>query len=152
MMHMTFYWGREVTILFDSWHTKSWLGYSLSLLACILASAFYQYLENHRMRLKISASKGAADLSPDAQVPLIQRKLGGGGGGGPWSCKLSAATVGGSALFGLNSAIGYMLMLAVMSFNGGVFVAIVVGLGLGYLLFRSDDENMVIQDESCACA
>ncbi|CAN1236910.1 Putative copper transporter 5.2 [Linum grandiflorum] len=46
-----------------------------------------------------------------------------------------------------------MLMLAVMSFNGGVFVAVVFGLGLGYLLFRSGfDENLLIQDESCACS
>ncbi|CAI0448328.1 unnamed protein product [Linum tenue] len=154
MMHMTFYWGREVTILFDSWRTKSWVDYSLSLVACLLAAAFYQYLENHRMRVKIAAAAGSAGkgaggggVESGADVPLIQRKFGSSG-------KWSAARVVGAALFGLNSAIGYMLMLAVMSFNGGVFVAVVVGLGIGYLLFRGvDDESVLVADEtSCACA
>ena len=49
--------------------------------------------------------------------------------------------------------IGYFLMLAVMSFNGRVFLAIVVGLAIGYFLFRSEDENvMMIVDNPCTCA
>ena len=32
---------------------------------------------------------------------------------------------------GVNSAIGYLLILAVMSFNGRVFMMIIVGLGIG---------------------
>ncbi|GJT30483.1 copper transporter 5.1-like protein, partial [Tanacetum coccineum] len=40
----------------------------------------------------------------------------------------------------------------VMSFNGGVFVAIVVGLAVGYWLFRNaDDEKIMLIDDSCAC-
>ena len=63
------------------------------------------------------------------------------------------ARVARAFLFGLNSAIGYLLMLAVMSFNGGVFLAIVVGLAIGYFLFRSEGENvMTIVDNPCACA
>ncbi|KAF5773933.1 putative Ctr copper transporter [Helianthus annuus] len=59
--------------------------------------------------------------------------------------------VAGAVLFEINSAIGYFLMLAIMSFNGGVFVAIVVGLAVGYLLFRSgDDEQVVVVDNPCA--
>jgi len=68
--------------------------------------------------------------------------------------KVSRNKVVESVLFGVNSAIGYLLMLAIMSFNGGVFVAIVVGLTIGYFLFRSqgEEEAAVVVDNSCACA
>lgn len=44
-------------------------------------------------------------------------------------------------------------MLAIMSFNGGVFVAIVLGLSVGYYLFRNGDQEEVVEVEnSCACS
>jgi len=58
-----------------------------------------------------------------------------------------------AVLFGLNSGIGYLLMLAIMSFNGGVLVAVVVGLTIGYFLFRDEGEcDATVVDSSCACA
>ncbi|KAI4329258.1 hypothetical protein L6164_021544 [Bauhinia variegata] len=74
MMHMTFYWGKKVTLLIDSWKTDSWTSYLLSLLACLLVAAFYQFMENHRLRLKlISAPKS----SPTQQIkaPLLRSKF-----------------------------------------------------------------------------
>lgn len=150
-MHMTFYWSRSVTLLFDSWKTDSWLSYALTLLACFLFSAFYQYLEHKRIRLKLISSTSSPRLYP-ISVPLLQAKTpAAAAGGGKWSLLRFA----GAALFCVNSAIGYMLMLAVMSFNGGVFVAVVVGLGFGYLLFRSGGDDEVVDpvvENSCACA
>ncbi|GKV30178.1 hypothetical protein SLEP1_g39023 [Rubroshorea leprosula] len=52
MMHMTLYWGKQVTFLFDSWGTNSWLSYFLTLLACFLFASFYQYMEDRRIRFK----------------------------------------------------------------------------------------------------
>lgn len=144
MMHMTFYWGKNVTILFDSWRTDSWLGYLLSLLALFIASVFYQYMEDRRFRFKILAESKPASSEPSMETPLLHSKAIFG-----WSLARTATAV----LFTVNSAIGYMLMLAVMSFNGGVFIAIVVGLGAGYLIFRSgEDEILVKGDNPCACA
>uniref|UniRef100_A0A2P2QRJ1 Copper transport protein n=1 Tax=Rhizophora mucronata TaxID=61149 RepID=A0A2P2QRJ1_RHIMU len=144
MMHMTFYWGRQVTLLVDSWRTTTWLQYSLTLLACLLASALYQYLENRRMRLKVITSAANSAAVP-IQQPLLFSQL-----TGRKKCWLGR--VAGALLFGLNAAIGYLLMLSVMSFNGGVFLAVVAGLAIGYLFFRGEDENLMLVDNPCACA
>ncbi|XP_076934154.1 copper transporter 5-like [Bidens hawaiensis] len=146
MMHMTFYWGNNVTLLIDSWKTDSWFSYFLTLIACFMFSVFCQFMEDHRIRLRLlSSSSSTTAVAPIENVPLLYTKLFFGG---------SLARFVGSVLFGINSGINYLLMLAVMSFNGGVFVAIVVGLGVGYWLFRcggGDDEQMMVLEDTCAC-
>ncbi|CAL5064190.1 unnamed protein product [Urochloa decumbens] len=153
MMHMTFYWGKSATILFDGWRTSTWTGYLLSLVALLLAAAFYQYLEALRIRVKLAAGGGAAAAKqapssippPAGSEPLLAPAL---AAAGRWPARVAVA-----AMFGVNSGLGYLLMLAVMSFNGGVFIAVVVGLALGYLAFRSSDgEDLVVVDNPCACA
>jgi len=92
--------------------------------------------------LKFFSGEGRTTPEPEIQAPLLGLN------------KVSRNKVVESVLFGVNSAIGYLLMLAIMSFNGGVFVAIVVGLTFGYFLFRSqgEEEAAVVVDNSCACA
>ncbi|XP_071699096.1 copper transporter 5.1 [Rutidosis leptorrhynchoides] len=142
MMHMTFYWSNNVTLLIDSWHTDSWFTYFLTLIVCFAVSIFYQFMEDLRIRFKIkSTSKASVENDP-----LLYTKF---------SSSRRQARVVGCVLFGLNSGINYFMMLAVMSFNGGVFVSIVVGLAVGYWWFRSttddDDQQIMLLDESCAC-
>ncbi|PKU59915.1 copper transporter 5.1 [Dendrobium catenatum] len=139
MMHMTFYWGKTVTILVDSWRTDSWISYLLSLIALLLGSAFYQFLEDRRVRFKLLSKSNHSSL----EIPLLASRAGG----------RYAARIFTAVLFGVNSAIGYLLMLAVMSFNGGVFLAVVIGLTLGYYAFRSGaEEDLIALDKSCACS
>lgn len=151
MMHMTFYWGTSATILFDGWRTSAWPGYLLSLLALFLAAAFYQYLEAFRIRVKLLAGAKAEPLPPPAgsdaaRAPLLAPAAA--LAGRRWPARVATA-----ALFGVNAGIGYLLMLAIMSFNGGVFIAVVLGLAAGYLAFRSSDgEDLVVVDNPCACA
>lgn len=40
-----------------------------------------------------------------------------------------------SIIYLVQVSIAYMLMLAVMSYNGGIFIAIMCGLAFGYFLF-----------------
>ncbi|KAK4853014.1 hypothetical protein QYF36_002324 [Acer negundo] len=146
MMHMTLYWGIKVTILFDSWKTTNWLGYILTLLALFLISTFYQYMEDRRHRFKsLSSAKpspAASVATATAVTPLLVKPS-----------RASSARFATAVLFGVNSAIGYLLMLAIMSFNGGVFLTIVLGLSVGYYLFRSaEEEAVVVADNTCACA
>ncbi|KAI3698803.1 hypothetical protein L2E82_42638 [Cichorium intybus] len=122
----TFYWGRNVTLLFDSWKTDSWFSYSLTLIACLLFSVFYQYMEDRRLRFKLLSSSAVSnnvDGAVDA-TPLLNTKIF--ATGSRWRL----GRVAGSILFGINSALGYFLMPTIMSFNGCVFVAIVVGLAV----------------------
>ena len=42
-----------------------------------------------------------------------------------------------TAIYTLRSGLTYMVMLAVMSFNGGVFLVAVAGHAVGYVIFRS---------------
>ncbi|KAK4338588.1 hypothetical protein RND71_043075 [Anisodus tanguticus] len=148
MMHMTFYWGKKMTILFDFWRTDSWTSYVITLLACFIFSIFYQYMEDRRQRFKILSANSKRNYPPPpnaaVNAPLLYTFP---AVGGKWNSARFATAI----LFGVNSAIGYFLMLAIMSFNGGVFVAVVLGLSIGYLLFRTGDEDDVVVDNPCAC-
>ncbi|KAK4768883.1 hypothetical protein SAY86_027033 [Trapa natans] len=145
MMHMTLYWSVKVTLLVDRWRTDSWPSYLLTLLVCAVSSTFYQYLEDRRLRLRSAASSAARDLpEPSSASPLISKAI--------RIRPVNSAKLASVALFGLSSAIGYLLMLAIMSFNGGVFLSIVSGLTIGYGIFRCDYEEIPAVESPCACA
>lgn len=55
-----------------------------------------------------------------------------------------------TVLYGLNVAIAYLLMLAVMTYNVGYFVVIVLGLAAGHFLFFGPASPMASPDACCA--
>ncbi|KAK3409677.1 hypothetical protein EUGRSUZ_J01772 [Eucalyptus grandis] len=152
MMHMMLYWSRYVTLLFDSWRTDSWPSYFLSLAACFLVSAFYQYIEDYRIHFRSLASYSVTSMASPAPAAAAAAS--------PLLLKANASRLarsgrlGAALLFRLNSAISYLLMLAIMSFNGGVLLAIVGGLTVCYYVFRFEDKGVavVVLDNPCTCA
>ncbi|KAL9224652.1 hypothetical protein vseg_000668 [Gypsophila vaccaria] len=137
MMHMTFYWGTKMTLLFDSWKTDSFLSYTLTLLTLFIFSVFYQYLEDRRLRFLARGIKGRP--LPTVNEPLVGARVAG---------PARAVT---AVLVGVNSVVAYMLMLAVMSFNWGVLIAVVVGFGVGYFCFRCREYEALVLQDPCAC-
>ncbi|KAL5558799.1 hypothetical protein UlMin_035010 [Ulmus minor] len=90
------------------------------------------------LRLKLASTRKPLFTDP-IETPLLQKKIAGASG------KWSIARLVRAILFGVN--------LEIMSFNGGVFVAIILGLTIGYLFFRSRDEDVsIVVDNPCARA
>ncbi|KAL3688583.1 hypothetical protein R1sor_014892 [Riccia sorocarpa] len=141
MMHMTFYWGTKATLLFDEWVTKTPLQYYLSLLGIIIFAVVHEWLFTFRVRL---ASKKGSPRADGLDRPLLDQF--------PKQKSLAFQEGLVALLYGVNASTGYLLMLLVMSFNGGVFIAVVVGLVNGYAFFRSktgpEDTNQ-IADPCC---
>lgn len=52
-------------------------------------------------------------------------------------------------LYGVNVGISYLLMLAVMTYNVGYFIVIVLGLALGHYIFFSEDSALAPADTCC---
>ena len=105
-IHTTFYWGHKVDILFRCWPGDSTAMYAVALLLVFFMAVLVEWLSfTNIVKLK---SRGSNDV------------------------------VGGllkTGLYGVRSGLSYMVMLAVMSFNGGVFVVAICGHVIGFLIF-----------------
>lgn len=165
-MHMTFYWGMEVSILFDGWRTQTLMQYWGSLLVLFLASVFHEYVVSIRAHIRMkynniisrqeNSYNSMESAEPQAKsmhlLPLTQRRT-----------RCYVIKIAETLLFGVNALLGYLLMLAAMSYNGGVVLAIVVGLSVGFFSFRSvgnfnvsvhqqeeDEEDLHLSADPCS--
>ncbi|KAL5214077.1 hypothetical protein ABZP36_003229 [Zizania latifolia] len=120
MMHMTFFWGDRVVVLFRGWPGERGAGMYLLCLLFVLALA------------------ALTEVLPVLSSLLARRGAGGSGSlsssGGPAPAS-SAALL--TAVHAARMGLAYLVMLAVMSFNVGVLLAAVAGHALGFLLARS---------------
>ncbi len=150
MMHMTFYWGKSVIVLFDQWAVKTWQGYILTLIVLFVFSVVHEWLAVQRSLFLTTSSAGKTSSVPSAAVsddtpeaPLL-------GGVVVQGSRIGINKALESLLFGIKVGLGYLLMLAVMSYNGGVFLSIVAGLAVGYFFFRSGSAAPSFHDPCCS--
>ncbi|XP_008785472.1 copper transporter 6-like [Phoenix dactylifera] len=109
-MHMTFFWGKRVEILFSGWPGDRGVGmYLLALLFVFVASALVDYLSSISRRL----SRGPAATPGDRRV---------------------STAVLLTTLHAVRLGLAYLVMLAVMSFNVGVLIVAIAGHAVGFLV------------------
>ncbi|KAM0953464.1 putative Ctr copper transporter [Dioscorea sansibarensis] len=107
MMHMTFFWGKRVQILFTGWPGDQGIGmYLLSLVCVLFVAALVELLSGVSRRV---ARPNASSITGLALTALHAVRIG----------------------------LAYLVMLAVMSFNVGVLIAAIVGHALGFLFTGS---------------
>ncbi|XP_030521459.1 copper transporter 2-like [Rhodamnia argentea] len=107
MMHMTFFWGHNAEVLFDRWPGTDPKMYAVSL-AFVFAMAELVEL--------LSCCKLVRRAGSDCNF---------------------AVGIFRTVLYTVCCGLNYMVMLAVMSFNDGIFLATVSGHSLGFLAFGS---------------
>ncbi|KAG6697515.1 hypothetical protein I3842_09G205000 [Carya illinoinensis] len=105
MMHMSFYWGKDATILFSGWPNQDLGMYVLALL-CVFSLA-----------VAIEVLSILPAIKP-GHIPIAGRMI--------------QATV-----YAFRMALAYLVMLSVMSFNLGIFVAAVGGHAVGFFLAKT---------------
>ncbi|KAI4354594.1 hypothetical protein L6164_003444 [Bauhinia variegata] len=101
----SFYWGHKAVVLFPCWPGDNAGMYALSLIFVFVMAMLVEWLSFTNV---VKLKPGSNDV---------------------------VASVAKTALYGVRTALSYMVMLAVMSFNGGVFLVAIGGHVIGFLVF-----------------
>ncbi|KAF7805414.1 copper transporter 6-like [Senna tora] len=107
MMHMTFFWGTKVEILFHGWPADSTAMYALALFVIFVMAFLVECLSQSRFLINKAGSNHFL-------AALVQ-----------------------TATHAIRVGLAYLLMLALMSFNAGVFLVAVAGHAFGFFCFAS---------------
>ncbi|KAF8766198.1 hypothetical protein HU200_007704 [Digitaria exilis] len=129
-IHMTFFWGSKSEILFTGWPGAM---YAAALVAVFAVAFLLEFLGSRRLDSLLPAAAAAAAAAGRGD----RRRVAAG-------ASRAAVRVGGS----------YLLMLALMSFNGGVLLVAVAGHAAGFLAFKAGffgDGRAKVEADSAAC-
>ncbi|XP_012850206.1 PREDICTED: copper transporter 6-like [Erythranthe guttata] len=105
-MQMSFFWGKDVVVLFDRWPGNG------HLVMYILALALVFFLAVAAELLSVSPNLKPRGLSPLAGAGIH------------------------AAVYGVRMGLAYLIMLSVMSFNVGIFLVAVVGHAAGCFIVK----------------
>nr|CAB3478436.1 unnamed protein product [Digitaria exilis] len=129
-IHMTFFWGSKSEILFTGWPGANGAMYAAALVAVFAVAFLLEFLGSRRLDSLLPAAAAAGSNRRAAA--------------GTSRAAVHAVRVGGS----------YLLMLALMSFNGGVLLVAVAGHAAGFLAFKAGffgDGRAKVEADSAAC-
>ena len=148
-MDMYFVFGNHVTILFKQWTTRTTGELVASCFALFVMGVLYEGLKVIRQILAHRAEKTYADmymnasegrgLTSESVVTIIP----------PRRRMKSLSHIVQTLLHMVQVLLGYLLMLAFMTYNVWVGVAVVVGSGVGFFLFGWKSTNTATSGEHC---
>uniref|UniRef100_A0A8D2NTD3 Copper transport protein n=1 Tax=Zosterops lateralis melanops TaxID=1220523 RepID=A0A8D2NTD3_ZOSLA len=129
---MTFYFSDTVVLLFDFWNVHSPTGMVLSVLVILLLSVLYEavkmgkavLLRRALLALPRSLSQEALTDSPSPSLMAFPISF----------PRWFWFHVGQTLFHVVQVVLGYMVMLAVMSYNAWIFLGAIVGSTLGYFM------------------
>ena len=129
MMQMTYYWGANVTVLWDFWNTNgNTFYYMVTLIALFLLAIIGELLSVIAAKMRVKAQKMISAGRKDKQDASPVVKMIG-------SPQENMAYLVGSLFYLVKLVLGYQLMLAVMTFNYGVSIAVFTGAFVGNFVF-----------------
>ncbi|KHJ40904.1 Ctr copper transporter family protein [Trichuris suis] len=141
MMAMSFHGGYQETILFSFWKTCTVGGFVGSFIGILLLAVLYEGLKTFRESLfRRSVLSAASTCSNGQACPSQTDSVTQSGVVSTYKVmyRLKPVSIGHaiqSAMHMLQLLISYVLMLVVMTFNTWLLFAVVIGAGIGYLLF-----------------
>ncbi|XP_010150233.1 PREDICTED: probable low affinity copper uptake protein 2 [Eurypyga helias] len=128
---MSFYFSDTAVLLFDFWSRRgvSRAGMALSVLLILLLAMLYEAVKMGKAVLLRRALRALPhSLSRESLVESEE------GGTGPAQGRWFWYHVGQTLFHVVQVVLGYMVMLAVMSYNAWVFLGAIVGSTLGYFV------------------
>ncbi|XP_061459672.1 protein SLC31A2 [Rhineura floridana] len=142
-MPMYFFFSDKVVLLFDFWKTHTPAGMVLSVVVIMLLAVLYE-------AIKVSKVKMLQHMMPTISPSISQEILGEPERASintgvrhlsssltnwlPWHVAQTLLHVAQTLLHVAQVVLGYLLMLAVMSYNTWIFLGVIAGSAIGYYL------------------
>ncbi|KAJ1520681.1 hypothetical protein ONE63_003785 [Megalurothrips usitatus] len=142
-MHMTFWFSPDLgTFLFEGFNVKTTRAFTATCVGLAAMTVFLEILKFWRMKAKQKAQLRQSRTAP---------------GGSETSALLTNSRLRGKVerilhvtsevvMYFTQEAINWIVMLAVMGYNGYIFLSVVAGAGLGYALFGESTAHAKIQN------
>ncbi|RHY26819.1 hypothetical protein DYB32_007254 [Aphanomyces invadans] len=156
--------GTCVKLWFQPWVLSSSVSYSLGFAGIVLLGIFLEWFGEFRegveesfiRRYGITTTSSAvvdSTYPTSAMTSLIRSQHGAGGVQSVLHCTLPTwCTVALTGMYMVALVAGYLIMLVAMVYDSGLFVACILGLGIGFYLFKDTEADSMTGNIDPCCS